>query len=134
MSFAQREEIEFVFRAGGATYNEQASRILFGLPNTTDLMKRRDVFGVLLRAILSDALECVHLPGLIEFRRLGGHLEDLQPNNVGPYLHVMERDMRRFQFSPLGINMLRQEHLTSIRDGFDPHGRRADTFIRQAME
>jgi hypothetical protein len=129
-----REEIETVFQATGSPLRQENRRLLFGLPNTSDLMKKRDVPGLLLRLMESDSIECVHLPGLIEFQRLGGRLEDLRPNSVKPYLSVMEREMRRFQFAPIGINMLRQEHLTSLQAGFDPQGRKLNRFTRLALE
>ncbi|SPF54455.1 hypothetical protein SBA4_640016 [Candidatus Sulfopaludibacter sp. SbA4] len=129
-----REEIEQVFRATGSTYAKENGRILLGLPSTSTLANRRDVYGVLLRVLESDMLECVHLPGLIEFRRLGGRLEDLDPNDIRPYWRVMERDMRRFQFPPFGINMLRPGHLGSLVQGFDPHGKKLNTFTRRALE
>jgi hypothetical protein len=129
-----REEIETVFQATGSPLRQENRRLLFGLPNTADLMKQRDLPGLLLRVIESDSIECVHLPGLIEFQRLGGRLENLRPNSVQPYLSVMEHEMRQFQFAPIGINMLRQEHLTSLQVGFDPHGRKLNRFTRLALE
>ncbi len=65
---------------------------------------------------------------------LGGRLEELDPNDIQPYWRVMERDMRKFQFPPLGIDMLRPEHLGSLVQGFDPHGKILNTFTRRALE
>ena len=76
----------------------------------------------------------MELSGLIEFRRLGGRLEDLDGNDVRPFLRVMEHDRRRFQFLPAGINMLRQEHLGQLRDEFDPQGKKVNGFTKRALE
>jgi hypothetical protein len=129
-----REELELVFRSNGSTYSREMRRVFLGLPTNAALMNRRDVYALLLRLIETETVERVHLPGLIEFRRLGGRLEDLQPNDVGPYWRVMEHDMRRFQFAPMGINMLRQEHLGEIIEDFDPLGKKLNTFTRRALE
>ena len=128
------EEMDLVFRATGSSLAEQSGRLVLGTPSTAALIRRRDLAGVMLRLLESDAFECVHLPGLLEFRKLGGRPEDLDPGDVRKYLRVMERDMRRFQFPLLGINMLRLEHLIGITQGFDPSGNKVNTFTRRALE
>jgi hypothetical protein len=79
-------------------------------------------------------MERVHLSGLVEFRRLGGRLEDLNANDARTFLRVMEHDRRKFQFSPAGINMLRGEHLLYLMEAFDPHGKSISAFTKLALE
>lgn len=128
-----RAQMELVFRAAGTNYREQSGRV-FALPSNSTLLKRHDFPGVLVRVIESDVFECVHLPGLIEFHKLGGRLESLRAESVQPYVTVMEGEMRRFQFPPVGINMVRQEHLVGLLEIFDPRGQRINGFTRLALE
>jgi hypothetical protein len=79
-------------------------------------------------------VEAIQLPGLIAFRELGGRREDLQPNDVRPYWRIMERDMRRFQFPPFGVNMLRAEYLGALMDGFDAQGKTLNAYAKRALE
>lgn len=109
-------------------------RIFLATPNTSALMSRPDVYALLFRIIETEAVERVHLSGLLEFWRLGGRLEDLRPNDVGPFLHVMEKDRRKFAFMPGGINMLRQEHLVQLKEAFGPGGKKINPFAKRALE
>lgn len=97
-----RQQIDFVFQSKASDFGAQSSRLLFGLSKTADLMRSRDVYGVLLRLIEVDAVECAHLPGFLQFRTLGGRMEDAL--KVARYDPPMESAMLKFRFAPLGIN------------------------------
>jgi len=129
-----RQQFDSLFQGGGTTYGKEMRRVFWAVPGTSALINKRDVYALLIRIVETETLERVELSGLIEFRRLGGRLEDLDGNDVRPFLRVMEHDRRRFQFLPAGINMLRQEHLGQLRDEFDPQGKKVNGFTKRALE
>jgi hypothetical protein len=110
----RRESLEIVFRSGASTYRNEIGRLLVDRPTLSKLTARRDVNGLLVRLIEDEAEEKVVIAGFAEFLKQGGHFEDLRADDVRPFLQVMEGERRRFQFSPLGINMLRGEHLDQM--------------------
>jgi len=129
-----RQQLDLVFRNQGTTYLKEVGRVFLATSSTSSLTNRRDVCALLIRLIDTEIMERVHLSGLVEFRRLGGRLEDLNANDARTFLRVMEHDRRKFQFSPAGINMLRGEHLLYLMEAFDPHGKSISAFTKLALE
>jgi hypothetical protein len=105
-----------------------------GVPTTSALIDRRDINALLFRVIETEAVSRVHIPGLILFRKLGGRAEDLDPNDVRPYERLMEHDINKFQFPPLGIHRLGQEYLNELVADFGPGARKPAALIRRALE
>jgi hypothetical protein len=128
-----RQQFESIFVAGGTTLDKEVHRTWLAM-SSTSLMSRRDVYGLLFRLMETELVERVHLPGLIEFRRLGGRLEDLNADDSKTFTRVMERDRWRFKFPPAGVNVLGGEHLLQLKEDFDPHGKKVNAYTKRALE
>ena len=129
-----RQDLDSVFQCNGTTYRKEMDRVFWSVPGTSALVTKCDVYALLFRIIGTEAVERVGLSGLVEFRRLGGRLEDLDPNDARTFMRVMERDMRKFRFPPAGISMLGGQHLLQLKEDFDPHGKRGGAFAKLALE
>lgn len=125
---------ESVFQESGTTIRKETGRMILAIPDTSALVAKCDVYSVLIRIMETEAVERMELAGLVEFRRLGGRLEDLQPNDVGPFLRVMEGESRKFHFAPTGDHMLGQQHLANLMKRFNPHGERGAAFTKLALQ
>jgi hypothetical protein len=115
---AKREDLERVFHSAGSNFQDQMGRMLIGRPTVSTLTASRDVNGLLVRLIEDEAAERVTLAGFAEFLSKGGGFDDIRIDDVRPFLRVMKADRRRFQFAPLGINMLGAEQLDLMLRSF----------------
>jgi hypothetical protein len=132
---ANRDQIDLVLHASGSSERNEFGRALLRGPSTNAaLMTRRDTAALLVRLIETEVVRCVHLPGLVQFRRLGGRVEDLNPNDARPYMHLMEHDLYRFQFPPLGITVLGQEYIGELVARFGPNAKKPNAFTKRALE
>jgi hypothetical protein len=130
-----RRQVDLVFNTSGSTYRNAIGSILIRrAPTNSAMMGRRDVAALLARVIETEAVASVHLPGLIQFRKLGGLIEDLDPNDVRPYMRLMQHDLYKFQFPPLGITMLGEEYLSELAAAFGPNAKKPNAFTKRALE
>jgi hypothetical protein len=124
----KRADLEAVFSADGSTYQNELGRMLLGRPTVSKMMAKRDVKGLLIRLVEDESTDRVSLAGFAEFLNQGGRLEDVHLDNIRPFLDVMEKEQRRFQFPSMGINMLRVEQLDLLLQNFNRRGGRAAPF------
>jgi hypothetical protein len=124
----KKGDLEEVFGASGSTYRDAIGRMLLGRPTVSSMMTRRDINGLLIRLMEDESAERVSLAGFAEFLNQGGRFEDIRLDDVRPFLQVMEKERRRFQFPPMGINMLRVEQLDLMLRSFQARGGKAAPF------
>jgi hypothetical protein len=134
LSTTKPGQLEALLRVVDPKVRDATGRLLWGLPASSALVSHRDGVGLVLRLVETYSLEHVNLSGFIEFWKQGGRLDDIQMYDVTPFLRVMEQKRRNFTCPPLGINMLRMEHLYALIHGFDGQGRKPSAFTMLALQ
>jgi hypothetical protein len=117
----QRDDWDVIFRSPGSSFETERRRTLFGTPGLSKLISAGDVKGVLLRLLPSETIERVSLPGLIEFLRRGGALDDVISGSSEPFLRVMDGVQGQFSWPTMGIRVLGPDLLGEIVLSFRPH-------------